>query len=127
MATTIINQFIEKFENADGILMDIPREELEQLIESISVKSKKSTRKNKKTKDPNAPKKPLSGYFIFLGEKRKEIREGITDESLNGRQKVTMTTKLAGARWKGLSEEEKKPYIEKSEEDKVRYKKEMEE
>jgi hypothetical protein len=57
-------------------------------------------------KDPNAPKKPLSAYFLFL----KGIRE---DAAL--RYKVwadeTETTKqsvLAAERWRNLSDEEKK-------------------
>ena len=57
-------------------------------------------------KDPNAPKKPLSAYFLFL----KGIRE---NDDL--RQRVwgeeTETTKqsvLAAERWRGLTVEEKK-------------------
>jgi hypothetical protein len=57
-------------------------------------------------KDPNAPKKPLSAYFLFL----KGIRE---DDDLRARvwADETETTKqsvLAAERWRGLSDEEKK-------------------
>ena len=122
--SSIINQFIEKFENAEGILTDIPKEELEALISAISEKPKKE--RKSKTKDPNAPKRGMSGYFFFLGEKRKEISDGL-DETIKGRDRVTQTTKLAGAQWKSLNEEEKKPYLEKAVEDKKRYQEEMKE
>ena len=57
-------------------------------------------------KDPNAPKKPLSAYFLFL----KGIRE---DEDLRANVwgQETETTKqsvLAAERWRGLSVDEKK-------------------
>jgi hypothetical protein len=57
-------------------------------------------------KDPNAPKKPLSAYFLFL----KGIRE---DDALRARVwgEETETTKqsvLAAERWRGLTDEEKK-------------------
>lgn len=57
-------------------------------------------------KDPNAPKKPLSAYFLFL----KGIRE---DDELRARvwAEETETTKqsvLAAERWRSLSDDEKK-------------------
>ena len=57
-------------------------------------------------KDPNAPKKPLSAYFLFL----KGIREdGVLRAKVWGEE--TETTKqsvLAAERWRALSVEEKK-------------------
>lgn len=70
-------------------------------------------------KDPNAPKKPLSAYFLFL----KGIRE---DEDLRANVwgQETETTKqsvLAAERWRGLSVDEKKPYLQQAEKDKQDY------
>ena len=57
-------------------------------------------------KDPNAPKKPLSAYFLFL----KGIRE---DEQLRAKvwgeeSETTKQSVLAAERWRGLAVEEKK-------------------
>ena len=77
---------------------------LENAFRAQQRKDGKSRKGN--LKDPNAPKKPLSAYFLFL----KGIRE---DDAL--RSKVwgdeTETTKqsvLAAERWRGLNDEEKK-------------------
>ena len=125
MATVMINQFIAKFDtNEDGVLTDIPKEELEEIIKKVMAMGlEKKPRKVKKLKDPNAPKKALSGYFIFLAEKREEIASGLED--LNGRERVIQTTKTAGEMWGKLSDEEKEPYKQKSLEDKERYLEEM--
>ncbi|KAK1921340.1 hypothetical protein DB88DRAFT_475231 [Papiliotrema laurentii] len=83
-------------------------------------------------KDPNAPKKPLSAYFLFL----KGIRE---DDALRARVwgDETETTKqsvLAAERWRSLTDEEKKvftrtlyldandqPFLSQAEKDKQEY------
>lgn len=57
-------------------------------------------------KDPNAPKKPLSAYFLFL----KGIRE---DDALRARvwgdeSETTKQSVLAAERWRSLSDEEKR-------------------
>jgi len=57
-------------------------------------------------KDPNAPKKPLSAYFLFL----KGIRE---DDALRARvwgeeSETTKQSVLAAERWRSLTDEEKK-------------------
>jgi hypothetical protein len=36
--------------------------------------------KPKKTKDPNAPKKPMTSYFLFLADKRNEIKAGLPED-----------------------------------------------
>jgi len=57
-------------------------------------------------KDPNAPKKPLSAYFLFL----KGIRE---DDALRARvwgeeSETTKQSVLAAERWRSLTDEEKR-------------------
>jgi hypothetical protein len=57
-------------------------------------------------KDPNAPKKPLSAYFLFLKSIREddELRAKVWgDESETTKQSV-----LAAERWRGLTDDEKK-------------------
>lgn len=77
---------------------------LENAFRAQQRKDGKSRKGN--LKDPNAPKKPLSAYFLFL----KGIRE---DDALRARVwgEETETTKqsvLAAERWRGLSDDEKK-------------------
>ena len=73
----------------------------------------KGAKKNKKDKD--APKKAISAYFFYI----KERRESITKElpKLNNKEIV----KKMSEEWNALSDEKKKPYVQKAEEDKKRY------
>lgn len=57
-------------------------------------------------KDPNAPKKPLSAYFMFLQRIRASpdmVREVFGEEVGTTKQSV-----LAAAKWRSMSDEEKK-------------------
>jgi len=56
-------------------------------------------------KDPEAPKKPVGGaYGCFLAKHRAKFQEETKGQG------ITAVAKLAGERWKQLSEEEKKPF-----------------
>ncbi|RNF22024.1 putative high mobility group protein [Trypanosoma conorhini] len=68
-----------------------------------------------KAKDADAPKRSLSAYFFFTSDFRKKHPE----------LSVTETSKAAGAAWKALSEEMKKPYEALAQKDKERYQREM--
>ena len=76
----------------------------------------KGSKKNKKDKD--APKKAISAYFFYI----KERRDSITKElpNLNNKEIV----KKMSEEWNNLSDDKKKPYVQKAEEDKKRYEKE---
>ena len=56
----------------------------------------------KAKKDPNAPKKPLSGYMLWL----QDNREGIKRK--NPGISVTEVSKKAGVMWKALASIDKK-------------------
>jgi len=75
----------------------------------------------KPEKDPNAPKRATTGYFFFLGENRAKI---IAEHNLNA-SKIAEVTKKAGELWGGMSDAQKKPYMDKAEADKSRYEREM--
>jgi high mobility group protein B1 len=47
----------------------------------------------KKKKDPNAPKQPLSAYFIFSTEERLKVKEG------NPNYSICDVAKELGKRW----------------------------
>jgi hypothetical protein len=73
----------------------------------------------KSVKDPNAPKKALTSYMFFCKEKRVEIKAS------NPGLKLPQISKLLGAAWKALSEQEKKVYVDTALADKLRYSNEM--
>ncbi|XP_021735495.1 high mobility group B protein 7-like [Chenopodium quinoa] len=83
--------------------------------------SKSKKRKLSKVKDPNMPKRPMSGYFVFMEEFRKVYKEEHPES-----KGVKEVAKEAGAKWKSMTDEEKKPYLDKAAELKVEYEKAME-
>ncbi|KAI9596056.1 hypothetical protein BDF19DRAFT_439499 [Syncephalis fuscata] len=58
-------------------------------------------------KDPAKPKKPLSAFLIFLGERRQALAATFDGNAVE-------FAKSIGAEWRSLSEAEKKPYNDKS-------------
>jgi len=67
------------------------------------------------------PKKPQNAYLNWLGE----YRAALTKEAGSG--SVGVVGKLAGEKWKGMSEEQKAPWEKKAQEKKAAYEKAMEE
>ncbi|ROT70298.1 hypothetical protein C7M84_011398 [Penaeus vannamei] len=65
-------------------------------------------------KDSNAPKGPLSGYMLFMGDQREIIRQ--THPGLAFHE----ITKLVAQRWAQLDTESKTKYLEAAEADKER-------
>ncbi|KLU84192.1 hypothetical protein MAPG_03237 [Magnaporthiopsis poae ATCC 64411] len=64
-------------------------------------------------KDPRLPKRPMGPFFFY-------VHKGFTPRD-PAQQTVIEHAKAAGAQWKKLSEEERKPFIDMSNADKVRY------
>ncbi len=56
----------------------------------------------KKAKDPNAPKRPMTAYFLWLNEERAGLKTKFPD------LKLKELTAKAGEIWRGMSEDEKK-------------------
>ncbi|KAG1725901.1 hypothetical protein EDD22DRAFT_1018869 [Suillus occidentalis] len=71
-------------------------------------------------KDPNAPKKPLSAYFgMFLQRIRSDpalVRETFGDE-----QETTKQSVLAAAKWRSMTDDERKPFLVQAEQEKLEY------
>lgn len=65
----------------------------------------------KAQRDPNQPKKPLTGYFLFLADFRKQ-NEGTPNKDI---------LKMAGEKWRGLDETEKLPYEQASQKEQKKY------
>lgn len=53
------------------------------------------------------PKRPLSAYFLWLGENREQIKRE------NPGMKVTEIAKRAGELWRGLEDKRVSPIVEK--------------
>ncbi|KAE8662202.1 HMG1/2-like protein [Hibiscus syriacus] len=79
-------------------------------------------KKLKKGKDPNAPKRPPTAFFLFMDDFRKSYKEANPDA-----KGVTGVAKEGGEKWKSMSDEEKKCYIDKAAELKAEYEKVLEE
>lgn len=75
--------------------------------------------KKKRKKNKDAPKSPLSAYFIFSSHIRPTVVFQHPDLNLPG------VTKEIAERWRNLSAEDKIPFEEKSRADKQRYQMEM--
>ncbi|KAK6282169.1 hypothetical protein POUND7_015994 [Theobroma cacao] len=82
----------------------------------------KKPKKLKKGKDPNAPKRPPTAFFLFMDDFRKSYKEANPDA-----KGVTGVAKEGGEKWKSMSEEGKKPYVDKAAELKAEYEKALEE
>merc|ERR1712228_1111247 len=61
-------------------------------------------KKSKKIRDPNAPKRPMSAFFLWLKE----------NANSSGKTRLADIGKIAGATWKDMSDHAKKPWIAKA-------------
>ncbi|CDS10408.1 hypothetical protein LRAMOSA03084 [Lichtheimia ramosa] len=61
------------------------------------------------------PKRSLSAYMFFSQANRQKVKDENPDASFG------TIGKILGEKWKNMTDEEKKPYVEKAEEDKKRY------
>lgn len=67
-------------------------------------------------KDPEKPKGAKNPYNFFLQENKEQLNEKMSFEEFS---------KNCAEKWKSMTEEDKKPFIDKAAEDKERYKTEM--
>ncbi|OAD68699.1 hypothetical protein PHYBLDRAFT_117157, partial [Phycomyces blakesleeanus NRRL 1555(-)] len=81
----------------------------------------KKKRKVSKSKDKNAPKRNYHSYVHFAVKMSPLIKA--EHPELNQKE----VYKEVGVKWNALTEEEKQPYIDLANKDKVRYSHEMEE
>ena len=73
----------------------------------------------KKIKGPNAPKRPLSAYFLFAQEERLKVKAKHPNYS------ICEIAKELGQRWADMNPEVKQHYQQKDEEDRQNYDQEM--
>jgi hypothetical protein len=80
---------------------DIKRENAFRAAQRKAGKSRKSN-----IKDPNAPKKPLSAYFMFLQRIRSDPR--LVEEVFGDETETTKQSVLAAAKWRSMTDDERK-------------------
>ena len=88
-------------------------DELEK-VNNGTVEEPKKTKKEKKEKkpiDPNKPKK-TSGYLIYSGSVRAEVKEQLI--AVGGEAKPTEVVQAIAAKWKELGDDEKSVWNEKA-------------
>lgn len=108
-----------KVENKVVIEKIIPIEE--KVIKTPKQGKTPNQRKSKKVKDPNAPKRPLTGYFLFMGDERAKVRASNPDFT------VAEIGRELGDRWNSLDAAKKEKYQEQAAKDRARYDLEMKE
>ena len=77
--------------------------------------------KKKAKKDKDAPKRPISAYFFYNQERREQLKK--EKPELDNKELI----KVMSEEWNKLTDAQKKPYVQKAEDDKKRYNQEMEE
>ncbi|CAK9007378.1 unnamed protein product [Durusdinium trenchii] len=86
------------------------------------VVQRKQKRVSKKAaRDPNMPKRPLSGFLLFMADNRAKIVKSLPKD-----HKVTEVLKEGGAQWNKLAAAKKKPYETKAAKLKAEYVEKME-
>ncbi|CAD8157041.1 unnamed protein product [Paramecium octaurelia] len=78
----------------------------QQFLKDQNVPEIPTATEKKKERDPNAPKKPLTPFFLFNQKYREKVVER------NPEIKLTQISQMAGNKWSSMSEQEKKPYLD---------------
>ena len=87
-----------------------------KLSDAVSSAIPKQPKTVKKLKDPDAPKRPKTAYLLFCEENRKSL-----SDEFKGKAVMTELGRL----WNELSEKKKAPYTKAAEQEKTRYRAEM--
>ena len=80
-----------------------------------STKDKKERKAKKAKKDKDAPKRSISAFFFYNKERREKLKKEKPEID------IKEIIRIMSAEWNALTDEKKKPYIQKAEADKKRY------
>ncbi|GAB2296673.1 High mobility group B protein 13 [Dionaea muscipula] len=108
-----------KIQKHEALQLLKKKEKTQNIIKQT--KELKKQQKKEKNNDPNKPRRPLSSFFLFSKEARKELleeRPGINNSTL---------TAMISVKWKELTTEEKQVWNEQAAAGMEAYKKELEE
>ena len=109
------------------VLLDeeiIDQDNVKEMTELLHVPVSKELKKMKLKvpTDPLKPKRPPSGYILYSSEINAEVRSELKKtEKYDNKQLTGAVSKVIGARWRKLSDKEKKPYLKKAEDAKAEY------
>ena len=82
----------------------------------LVVRKKRKPRRTKKPRDPLAPKKPMSDFFCFCQEWRKEVQIKL------GSREPGLVARELSRRWKLLDREARQSFQERADTGKAQYK-----
>ncbi|KAL3694704.1 hypothetical protein R1sor_008355 [Riccia sorocarpa] len=99
-----------KDKNLQGLLR-------QYLDHDLNNEEERGIKKLEKENDIEKPRKPTSGYFVYMNERKVQLR--------GEKMKVNEIRNLIREEWKVLDEEQKKPYQTVAAQDKARYAAEM--
>ncbi|KAG0461915.1 hypothetical protein HPP92_020391 [Vanilla planifolia] len=94
----------------------------ERKIAAPSLQSGKNTKKEKKSGESKKGKRPTTAFFLFMDDFRKEFKEANPDN-----KNVALVAKEGGAKWKAMTDMERKVYQDRVAELKQAYEKAEEE
>jgi hypothetical protein len=118
--TECCKYFSHKYE-LDEHYKDYDIEEDIKNLSELLIDESLSKNNKKKDKDPLKPKKNLSAFMFFCNNYRNEVKNANKGASLGE------VSKMLGSIWQELESDDKLPFEKQANEDKLRYKKEMEE
>jgi len=79
----------------------------------------KGKKRKKSPRDVNAPRQPVTGYVLFLSDRREHVR------TENPTAPFAEITKILAYEWGKMPPQEKQKYLEEAEKDKERYLREL--
>jgi len=95
------------------------RNQYDQDMANYNQSNSNPSRPQKKVKDPNAPKQPLSAYFLFQNQERDKIKQA------NPNFSICEVAKELGKRWSEMPQSEKQRYTQQAEEGRHKYDQDM--
>ena len=104
----------DKLAEISAQVKDISPKELKALRKMVEANARRRVKK-----DPNRPKGASGPYIFFSTQEVVKLKS--EDDGLSHKD----ATRLAGAHWKALTEEQKEPFRQQAAEDKTRYEREM--
>ena len=72
-------------------------------------------------KDPNAPKRPLTAFFLYAADHRAKVREELGEGCTVGD-----ISKKIGKQWAEIDDDEKQKYQDQAAKNKAQYEKDLE-
>jgi high mobility group protein B1 len=108
-------QMTDKEKKRFSEMADRDKQRYDKEMSSYTPPAGEGGRNKRKKKDPNAPKRPLSAFFLYCSDERPAVK------ALYPNYSVGEAAKELGERWNKVSPEVKSKYEAKAAGDKIRY------